>query len=227
MHDHLDDYEWPVCGCCPRQLRQDELGRQACRPCQDRADVALRQLAGPVKWDGGANDRKIVSGFYAALATALKPGSGAGTVHVSGSRTAPLPLRLEPLSLQARGGVVTVLQTWLIDWHERLGWRPPRWEGGLQQQLDEAVKALRNNLEWAASSHPAFGEFIQEVTSLVRQCERQITGERKERPIAVACPCGAVLKVTVSTPGVRCYGCDTQYARAEVLDLPLAARTAA
>ena len=127
----------------------------------------------------------------------------------------------------ARGGVVTILQTWLIDWHEHLGWRHPRWEGCLQQQVDQVVKALRTNLEWAATEHPAFGEFLSEVSALARQCERQITGERPERPIAVACPCGSVLRVTVSTPGAKCRGCATQYARDEVLDLPLAHRAAA
>ena len=214
MHDNLDTYQWPVCRSCPRQLRQDEIGRQACRCCQDRADEALRQLPGP-------------DGLYAQLATRLTPGRGGDGPVVAVSRTPPLPLRLEPLSLMARGGVVTVLQDWLVDWHELLGWRHPRWNGNLQQQLDDVVHRLRVNLEWAASSHPAFDAFLLELTAQVRQCERQITGERKERPIAVACPCGATLRITVSTPGVRCYGCSTQYARAEVFDLPLATRNAA
>lgn len=216
MHDHTatpDDYSWPTCAC-GRQLRHDELGRQACRLCQERVDQALRQLPGP-------------KGLYAQLATRLVPGRGGDGPVVSVSRTAPLPLRLEPLSLIARGGVVTILQTWLIDWHEHFGWRHPRWNGDLQQQLDEAVRALRINLEGAAATHPAFSDFVNEVTSLVRQCERQITGERTERPIAVACPCGTVLRITVSTPGARCRGCATQYARTEILDLPLATRTAA
>lgn len=215
MHDQptTPDYEWPTCGC-GRQLRQDELDRVACRLCQERADQALRQLPG-------------TGGLYARLATVLVPGRGGDGTVVSASRTAPLPLRLEPLSLMARGGVVTVLQTWLIDWHELLGWRHPRWNGDLQQQLDDVVQALRTNLEWAASSHPAFWEFSVEITGLVRQCERQITGERKERPIAVACTCGTVLHVTVSTPGARCRGCDRQRTRSEVLDLPLAQRAAA
>src|SRR5690606_35510104 len=114
-----------------------------------------------------------------------------------------------------------------IDWHEHLGWSHPRWRGDLQQQCDQAVKALRINIEWAATDHPAFADFLHEVTSVTRQCERQITGERPERPIALACPCGSVIRVTVSTPGARCRGCATQYARNEVLDLPLADRTAA
>jgi len=89
------------------------------------------------------------------------------------------------------------------------------------------VKALRVNLEWAAESHPAFAEFTHEVASVVRQCERQITGERPERTVSVACDCGTVLHVTVSTPGARCRGCGTQYGRGDVLDLPLADRAAA
>ncbi|MFF4791847.1 hypothetical protein ACFY2M_19260 [Streptomyces sp. NPDC001276] len=210
----LDDYSWPTCGPCGRQLHQDELGRVACRLCQDRADNALRQLPGP-------------SGLYASLAARLTPGRGGDGPVVSVSRTAPLPVRLEPLSLMARGGVVTILQAWLVDWHEQLGWRHPRWEGDLQQQLDQVVQALRINLEWAATEHPAFADFMQEISSVVRQCERQVTGERAERPIAVACPCGTTLRVTVSTPGARCRGCATQYGRNEVLDLPLAHRAAA
>jgi hypothetical protein len=208
------DYEWPACTACIRPLRQDELGRTSCRLCQGRADQALQQLPGP-------------DGLYAQLAARLMPGHGGDSVVVSSSRTAPLPLRLEPLNLMARGGVVTVLQEWLVDWHERLGWNHPRWNGDLQHQLDDVVHALRVNLEWAASSHPAFNAFLADIGSQVRQCERQITGERKERPIAVACPCGAILRITVSTPGKRCGGCNTQYDRGEILDLPLADRHAA
>lgn len=215
MHDQptaLDDYQWPTCGC-GRQLRQDELGRVACRICQDRADRALQQLPGR-------------DGLYAQLGAQLMPGRSGDSVVVSASRTPPLPLRLAPLNLIARGGVVTILQEWQVAWHEHFGWRHPRWHGGLQQQLDEVVAALHVNLEGAASSHPAFADFTHEVCALVRQCERQVTGERPERPISVACPCSTILRVTVSTPGCRCHGCGTQYGRSEVLELPLAQRTA-
>jgi hypothetical protein len=213
--DHAEPgYEWPTC-FCGRQLRHNELGRVACRICQSRADENLAAVAGP-------------RGLYAALTSALTPGASAGEGRVSGAtREAPLPLRLEPLSLAARGGVVTILQTWLADWHELLGWRHPRWQGGLQQQCDQVVRALRNNLEWAATSHPAFTEFATEVAQIVRDCRRQTTGERPERRVAVTCPCGAVLRITLSTPGARCGACATQYARADLLELPLAGRIAA
>ncbi|TVL89764.1 hypothetical protein [Streptomyces sp. SAJ15] len=207
------EYDWPTCTACSRDLRYDELGRMACRLCQRRTDEHLAALAGE-------------HGLYAALHGALAPGRATMDGRVSGSRTAPLPLRLEPLNLSARGGVVTILQTWLIDWHEALGWRHPRWEGDLQQQCDQAVKALRNNLEWAATEHPAFSEFGAEVSALTRACRRQVTGEPPERRIAVLCACGATLRVTISTPGARC-SCGAQYGRTEVLELPLALRNAA
>ncbi|MGW2920405.1 hypothetical protein ACWDBF_21440 [Streptomyces angustmyceticus] len=211
MNHPADEYQWPACTTCSRALWENELGRRACRMCQRRADQDLEALAGP-------------DGLYAALASALTPGAGGSEARVSGSRSAPLPLRLEPLSLSARGGVVTVLQTWLVDWHDQLRWAHPRWEGGLQEQLDQVVRALRTNLEWAATEHDAFADFAVEVAALARSCRRQVTGERAERRISVACPCGGVLRVTISTPGARCPGCATQYARADVLELPIAAR---
>jgi len=218
MHDLLPaeiaDYAWPTCTACHRELRHDELGRIACRICQHRTDSNLDALAGN-------------RGLYARLRSALAPGGSPGEGRVSGSHTAPLPLRLEPLSLSARGGIITILQTWQVDWHETLGWNHPRWEGDLQQQLDQVVKALRSNLEWAASSHPAFAEFEAEVATVTRMCRCQITGERPERGVRVACACGASLRVTLSTPGTRCSSCGTQYGRTEVLELPLAERAAA
>lgn len=213
-HAPADDSRRPACAACTRELRHDELARIACRICRDRTEQNLTALAGQ-------------HGLYAQLATCLAPGASVSDGRPTQGRTAPLPVRLAPLSLSARGGVVTILQTWLVDWHETLGWNHPRWQGSLQGQLDQAVTALRNNLDWAASSHPAFPEFADETSSLVRACRRQITGERPERRIAVVCPCGGTLRVTVSTPGARCAGCDAQYDRAAVLELPLAERSAA
>ncbi len=214
MHDNLDTYEWPVCRSCPRQLRQDELGRQACRCCQDRADTALQQLPGP-------------DGLYAQLATRLMPGRGGDGPVVAVSRTPPLPLRLDVLNLMTeKGPVLGKLEPWVRDW-EQFGRAEVDESGTLQQRVDHAVQTLRFNLAWAAAEHPAFGDFLQEVANLVGQCERQITGERKERPIYVACPCGMPVSVTVTTDRVSCRGCNTRYTRSEAFDLPLAARTAA
>lgn len=203
-----------ACSVCHCDLYETELGHQACRPCTNRTDRDLRALAGP-------------DGLYARLADSLHPGSGSGGPAVSGSRTAPLPVRLDPLSLAARGGVVTILQTWLIDWHDLLGYGHPRWDGDLQQQLDQVIGRLRVLLPWAAESHGAFDEFSRELASLVRQCQTATGGEKPPRRIGVSCSCGHTLRVTLDTAGVRCPACSTQYGHSEALRLPLAERRAA
>ncbi|RZF06001.1 hypothetical protein [Streptomyces albidoflavus] len=196
-----------ACVVCLSDLWQDEAGRLACRRCTDRI----------------SDDLAALPGLYSQLGGALMPGSGAGGPAVSGSRTAPLPLRLAPLSLAARGGVVTVLQTWLVDWHEALGYRHPRWEGDLIGQCRQAVARLQLLLPWAAEEHPAIDEFAAEVRQLRRQCVAQVTGERPVRTVAVACPCGATLRITLDTLGRRCV-CGEQYGREALLGLPLAER---
>lgn len=211
---NLDDAPVPQCTVCRRALYADELSHQACRLCSERVDQALRALAGP-------------DGLYARLSVSLAPGSGSGGPAVSGSRSAPLPLRLDPLSLAARGGVVTILQTWLIDWHDLLGYRHPRWDGNLQQQCDQVTRRLRVLLPWAAEKHGAFDEFAREVWQLQRQCESHVTGERPPRRVRVECPCGQTLGFTLDTTGLRCPNCQQQYGHSELLDLPLAERRAA
>jgi hypothetical protein len=202
------------CTVCLTGLYETELGHQACRPCTDRADQNLRALAGP-------------DGLYARLTDSLQPGSSSGGPSVSGSRTAPLPVRLQPLSLAARGGVVTILQTWLIDWHETLGYRHPRWDGDLQQQLDQVAGRLRVLLPWAAEEHGAFAEFAGEVASLRRQCDAATGGEKPARRFGVTCECGAILRITIESPGKRCEACGAQYGLQELRKLPLAERRAA
>lgn len=202
-----------ACTICTSVLFADERG-YACRPCVERIDRQLRALAGP-------------EGLYALLSAQLAPGAGNGGPAVSGSRTAPVPLRLEVLNLMTAGGpVLGPLETWVRDWETR--GRADMYEAGtLQQRVDHAVGTLRFNLAWAAANHPAVDEFAREVHLMWRVCERQITGERAARTVPVACPCGQTLRVTLDTAGVRCGGCSTAYGHSEVLQLPLAARAAA
>lgn len=201
-----------LCTVCGTGLYDTE--QQTCRLCTDRTAGNLAALAGP-------------EGLYARLSASLRPGSHSGGPAVSGSRTAPLPLRLDPLSLAARGGVVTILQTWLVDWHETLGYNHPRWDGNLQQQLDQAVGRLRNLLPWAAAEHGAFQEFATEIAQLKRQCEAATGGERGPRRFGVSCTCGATLKITIESAGKHCDHCGAQYDRQQLFRLQLAERRAA
>lgn len=163
--------------------------------------------------------------LYAALAEYLAPGRRGGDGR-SGTRTAPLPCSLEVLDLRGRGGIEGILTSWEASTRELLGWAPaePRNVG---QAVECAAEFLRLNLTWICDNHPAIDDMAREASALRRQCERQITGEKPERRIAVACHCGGTLHVTLSTPGTRCVGCGQQYGHAEALQLPLARRAVA
>ncbi|WP_406325209.1 hypothetical protein [Streptomyces niveus] len=211
---NLDEALEPRCTICTRALYADEINRYACHPCTRRCDEQLLELAGP-------------RGLYAKLGSHLAPGSGSGGPAVSGSRNAPVPLRLDVLNLLTAGGpVLGPLETWVRDWEAR-GRAELNEAGTLQQRVNHAVGTLRFNLEWAATNHPAFDEFAREVSLMHRQASVHVAGERPPRAIPVACPCGAILRVGLDTPGVRCYGCGEQYGHAEVLRLPVAERRAA
>ena len=217
----------PCCTACRTPLWDTELGRYACRYCTERADQNLRVIAGPPIYVGDGSKRKLVSGFYAALSGRLMPGRGGDGPCVSGSRTAPVPVRMDILNLMTAGGpILGPLETWVRDW-EAHGRAEMCEAGTLQQRVDHAVSTLRFNLEWAATRHPAVDEFVREVGLIRRQCEGQVSGEKPPRRIPVTCPCGQILRVTIDTDHARCPGCGVDYGHSELLDLPLASRAAA
>jgi hypothetical protein len=209
----IDDNPRPRCVICPRDLRDDEAGRYACRLCEQRISRDLTALAGP-------------GGLYARLCLRIYPGRGGDGGAVSGTPSRSMPLNAEVLSLTATGGIVSTLETWVEDW-ATYGLGTIGIGGRLQYRVDRAVATLHLNLGRACSVHPALDEFAAEVGQAVRRCEALITGQRAPRRIPVQCPCGTVLKVTLDTPGANCRGCGEEYGRDEVLQLPVAERAAA
>lgn len=205
----------PPCAVCRRPLPHEQRARFACRFCQEGIDTLLGELPA----------------LYGRLEGALTPGSQVGP-RVGGSRTAPLPVALLPLSLREKGGIVTVLQAWQVDWHDRLGWGHPRWQGNLEEQLGHVVKALRNNLPWACERHPAVDEFAIEVRNLhsaathaleshpatnVRvPCVETMLDEGGERP------CGERIRIDMDADHLDCRGCGRRYERDEWYLLRLA-----
>ncbi|MEI5032406.1 hypothetical protein RB201_04195 [Streptomyces sp. S1A(2023)] len=112
MHDNpqQDDYQWPVCVTpqCGRQLWVAEAGRYACRPCEDQTAKHLAEL-GPLF--------RRLNESATLMRGARRPGGA-----TSGSRTPPIPPRLEVLALTANGGVATRLQAIEDSWRQALGW---------------------------------------------------------------------------------------------------------
>jgi hypothetical protein len=199
-----------TCLRCRHALRDHETGRFLCNHCEDRVAVHL-----------GA-----IPGLFTQLDQHLARGAGNGPA-VSGSKTAPAPLRIGILDLQTeRGPVLGPLETWVRDWEEA-GYAEVNEAGGAGDRVAHACRTLRFNLSRAVAQHPAVDEMSDEVASIWRTLSRIATGETPPRKIAVTCPCEQTLRITIDTRGETCPRCGAEYGHSEVLRLPLADRRAA
>ncbi|MFD7661026.1 hypothetical protein [Streptomyces sp. NPDC059788] len=201
----------PTCSMCNRDLRDDEWGRAGCRICQERGTEMLRALPG----------------LYDQLGDLLEPGSGRGGGRVSGTKGAPLPCSLHVLDLRARGGLVTVLADWEAAVRDELGYEAAGFRGDLRQTLAGTVAFLAANTPWIYASFSGAADLHHEIRAHHGHAQRLVTGEQAECKIHVACPCGATLSITLTTPGRQCARCGTQHTWQDLRDLPLADRDAA
>jgi hypothetical protein len=120
VHDHptdLDTYEWPTCVTpgCGRQLWVSESHRWACRPCEEATAKRLAEL--PALY-------RQLDTTAALMRGASRQGGGTG-----GTKTPPIPPRLEVLALTANGGIATRLQAIEDSWRQTLGWEIPSTTG--------------------------------------------------------------------------------------------------
>lgn len=178
--------------------------------CQERIAVNLRALPG----------------LYRALERELAPGRRGGDGGRPSRRGAPLPVNEAVLDLRSRGGIEGVVGGWAREVCEREGWRIPPL-GSVEAIVVWGCELLLKNLNMLCDEHDAIREIADELRSVTGQARRILDGEPAPRRIPVACPCGAVLRVTLDTPGARCGGCETQYGHDQLLGLPMAERRAA
>jgi hypothetical protein len=165
-------------------------------------------------------------GLYADLADVLMPGRRGSDGRTATRAHSPIPANEEALDLRARGGIEGVVGSWTRDICEREDWEFPEY-GSVDTAVSQYVRFLRNNLLAICDSHPAVYELAQEVAKVRGQAERLIKGEPGERKIPLLCdgqldggdPCGAVIKITISTSGKQCPRCGTQRDRDQLLNL--------
>lgn len=154
-----------------------------CEGCRSRLAQLLREIMG----------------MHALLPAMLQPGQSQGQ-RVSGSRTPPLPLRVDPLDLTlpprsapvrdvlgdqvGHLSVATVLDQWVRDWKETLA-VGDQWPG---IRVVELTMYLRTRLPWACDGHPAIDEFAAEIRTLHRTL-RVVTGLQEIRPEHLDVPC--------------------------------------
>lgn len=206
MHNHAPDdcgYEWPTCVTprCSRQLWVAEAGRWACRPCEDATTARIAELP--------ALFRRLDS-TAALMKGASRPGAGS-----SGTRTAPIPPRLDVLNLVGPGGVAARLSAIEDAWREVLGWTVAPWRGSPAQAVPELVAFLANNLLWACSSYEEVGQDIDDLRRLHGEMTALVNDERRPGRVQIGnCPvrvsdrvCWTPLTARADSHRVRCDGC--------------------
>ncbi|MET7975748.1 hypothetical protein ABZW44_22435 [Streptomyces mirabilis] len=210
MHDHpadLDQYEWPTCVTprCERRLWVTETGRWACRPCEDVTAARIAEL----------------SALFRQLDTTAALMKGASRIGAggSGSRTAPIPPRLDVLNLVGPGGVAARLSAIEDAWRQALGWTVAPWRGSPAQAVPELAAFLTNNLLWACNSYEEIGQDIDDLRKLHSECTALVNDERRPGRVQIgACParldtgiCAAPLTASAASHRVRCGTCGTRW----------------
>lgn len=200
----------PDCAVCQRR---PPLRPQVCDGCRARLGRDLAEIAK----------------LHAVLPDLMEPGR-AGTQRVSGTREAPLPLRVDvlDLSLPLRGAeaisdphgdqtghlpVVAVLDQWARDWRDTRdqGERLP------VPTVPELVRWLANRLGWACDQHPAVDEFATEVDQKLTELRGVHGLTRLRHRLPAPCPSCELLAVyrDDGADWIECGGCGRLWSEAE------------
>lgn len=208
MNDHPADleYEWPTCVTprCNRQLWVAEAGRWSCRPCEDRAAQHITELPG----------------LFTQLNTTAMLMKGSGrTSGPTGSRTPPIPPRLDVLSLVGPGGIAARLRDIEDAWRNTLGWTIAPWRGSPAEAIPKHASFLANNLLWACSSYESVGQDIDDLRKLHAECSALAAGDRRPGRVVIGVcpvrldngPCGTQLTASTASHRVHCGGCGARW----------------
>lgn len=196
------------CTNCPRLLHHSELGRYACRICEDTAAKQIRAFPG----------------LYDQLSDVLAPGAAAsGGGKVTTSKSAPLPVSETALSLRGPGGIVSVLVGIEIRWLEANRFTLPGFRGSYEQELPKCTKVLINNLPWACHEYPDVADSLGKISRLHGQATDAVTGERRIQVPIGTCPtvvdastgelCGTPLRMSPWDTSIRCRTCNAQWGK--------------
>jgi hypothetical protein len=211
MSDHYGDaeldYEWPTCVTprCERQLWVSEMGRQSCRPCEDQTLARITEL--PALFRHLDTTASLMRG-------ARRPGGGS-----FGSKTPPIPPRLEVLALVGPGGAAARLRDIEDAWRKALGWTVAPWRGSPAQAVPQHVMFLANNLPWACEAYESVGQDIDDLRRLHGDCAAIVNDERRPGRVQIgACPaqlddgpCAAPLTASAASHRVRCGNCGARW----------------
>lgn len=199
-----EGYVPPPCVSCGRTLWMVEANRFACRPCEDSTARRVAELPG----------------LFARLNTTAMLMKGASRISgPSGSKTPPIPPRIDVLNLVGPGGVAARLQDIEDAWRKTLGWTVAPWRGSPAEAIPEHVAFLANNLLWACSSYESVGQDIDDLRRLHGECAALAAGEKRPGRVQIGlCPvrvedgwCGTALTASTGSHRVHCGSCGTRW----------------
>ena len=221
------------CVLCPvfRPVDKPRLPRfmPCCDSCRTRLRVELAEIPD----------------LYALIPDHLEPETGTG-VKVSGTRTPPLPLRLDPLNLLVAGPKrqpvhdlfhdqygpqppLVVLDLWVAEWIDTRG------QGERQPvpTITTLTGWLLNRLDWALDNHPAVDEFARETHQTLKAI-RSVTQSHRTGASVGTCPsmlrddtrCDAKLYADPYVDSIACGRCGSTWTRRDSGWLHLAAMQA-
>ncbi|MER5875475.1 hypothetical protein ABT119_06040 [Streptomyces sp. NPDC001910] len=210
MHDYAPDddgYIWPTCAAGPEagprshKLWTDELDRLVCRPCEERTTGRLTELPA----------------LFARLNTtaALMRGAQRAGGGSTGTKTPPIPPRLDVLALVGPGGVAARLSAIEDSWRQALGWTVAPWRGSPGQAVPQLVAFLTNNLLWACSSYEEVGQDIDDLRRLHTECTSIVNDKPRYGNVKIGlCPvliddrrCGEQLYASARSFKTSCSTC--------------------
>ncbi|WP_411140279.1 hypothetical protein [Streptomyces sp. x-80] len=187
------------CTACTAPLT---TSAQLCDACAHGLDVRLDEL--PV--------------YYLLLADRLQPGAARGDGPVALVREAPLPVRVDVLTMRAEGGMVSVLESWREAMQDARGWGRPARVGTIERRVQAAARGLRINLDWIAAEFPGAADMAREIRHLARQANALLDpapGVLRVGDCAADLGggdiCGAPLRVPAGAASIRCRLCGTDY----------------
>ncbi|EST24372.1 hypothetical protein [Streptomyces roseochromogenus] len=214
----LADYEWPACLACHQDLWEDETGRYACRPCENRTHQRLTELPG------------LFARLHttAQLMRGARP-AGAGT---SGSPTPAIPPRIDVLNLASAGGVATRLQAIEDAWRKAFGRRIEPASDGVRifapwrttpgRAVAGQIEFLIINLQRACETYESIDQDIEEIRRIHAECSNALNPNQRPGRVKIGvCPvvlddenelrCAAQLTASTSSFTVRCPNCQTTW----------------
>jgi len=188
VHDHPApaefDYAWPACSACGKDLWTAELGRFACWPCENKTAARIAELPG----------------MFQKLDTtaALMRGSRSSGGLASGSKTPPIPPRLEVLALVGPGGIAARLSAIEDSWRKAFNRRVATWAGSPREAVPAHAHFLAINLRRACEEYESVGQDIDDLRRLHGECKALVEQKPRAGQVKIGL-CPAIVE------GRRCF----------------------